>query len=400
LVAKFDPIHPRLLSYRSHYRLYLFLIITIILSLFGFWVYRLSQHPWQEVIQRPSDFIFSLAVLVALGIFYFGWLSSKLYKSVQVFQDKIVFHMGRSFEEALFVDVESVNIVCWSLFYFKMKNGYKHYFSASLERVDYVWEGIKQSRPDLIEDNSYEDFRLKLVQYDHHQKRKEWFFRHKLVDVLNWIVLPLAFMGIAYLIQSQSVMIYRPGFYFFRIFMYSMLIMLMTTFFYSLIFKKFVFDKMVELQKGGSAEKLRDLEFEGMVLQRSKLLQMVTASFIFVLVLKSDANFYSVARLKDDLQHLQVKKGHPILVDNRFNCFDCKYPLRDGDYIVFGKGSIGQLMARGGESVGEVSQDQRGRMIASHQVVEVPAEHVAIKAGNGQAMLFVRIDDIIGKLQK
>jgi hypothetical protein len=399
LTANYEPIHPRVLRYRSHYRVYLFGILSVVLFLFGYWIYRLGHYSWEEVLKKPLDLILSVLVLVGMTVFYFKWLSAKLYKSVQVYPNRIVFSLGKHSEEVLFTEIESITPVCWSLFYLKMHSGVKHYFSSSLERVDYVWEGLRRARPELIEQKQFEEFRLKLVQYDHHQKRKEWFFRHKLVDIFYWVVLPITFMGIAYGIQSQDVMIHRPGFYFFRLSMYSLLVMMLTTFVYSMLFKKLVFDKMVEMQKGGSSEKVRDVEFEGMVLQRSKLLQIVTSCFIFMLLLKGDANFYSIARIKEDVKQFSLKKGSPVLVDNRFNCFGCRYQLRDGDYVVFGKGMIGQLMAKEGESVGEVSQDGRGRMIASHNVVEVPDGHVALKASNGQDMVFVKISDIIGKIQ-
>ena len=156
---------------------------------------------------------------------YFIWKTSKLNRVVQVFEDHVQLHQGREKEVLFYSDIESLHIVCWSLFYVKTKNGIKHYFNSSIERVDYIWEGIYRARPDLIEEKVFEEFRLKLVQYDHHQKRKEWFFRHKLLDVLNWAVLPIFFVFFAYLIQSQSVMIHQQALYFFRLFMYSMLVL-------------------------------------------------------------------------------------------------------------------------------------------------------------------------------
>lgn len=61
---------------------------------------------------------------------------------------------------------------------------------------------------------------------------------------------------------------------------------------------------------------------------------------------------------------------------------------------------VGQVMAKEGELVGEVSQDKTGRMIASTNVQEVPVGHLAVKSSNGKDIIFIRIDDLIGKIQK
>jgi hypothetical protein len=49
--------------------------------------------------------------------------------------------------------------------------------------------------------------------------------------------------------------------------------------------------------------------------------------------------------------------------------------------------------------VGQVSQDAKGRMIASENIQEVPKGHIAVKAAKGKAIVFVKIEDLIGKIQ-
>ncbi len=61
---------------------------------------------------------------------------------------------------------------------------------------------------------------------------------------------------------------------------------------------------------------------------------------------------------------------------------------------------IGQVLAKEGETVALISQDTEGRMIASENVQEVPKGHVAIRAGNGKDIVFVQIDELIGRIQK
>ena len=63
-------------------------------------------------------------------------------------------------------------------------------------------------------------------------------------------------------------------------------------------------------------------------------------------------------------------------------------------------GSIGQIVAREGDPSGEVVQDTKGRTIASVSVQEVPQDHVAVKPANSKEIIFIKIVDIIGKLQK
>ncbi len=367
----------------------------------SFWGFRLTQNSFREIYDEQAFEMFaSAAYFMVFGSFYFGWLKSRLHRSVQVYPTHILVHKGKHVEEVKFAEVESYSSVWGSVFYLKTNDGHKHYFSSSLERVDYIWEGFKNARPDMVSEEDYESFRLKLVQYDHHQKRKEWFFRHKIVDVFNWVILPCSFLMLAYVTQSRDFVIYQQGLYFFRLFMYSLLTLLVTTSIFSLGLKKLIFDKRIKIQMSESGDKLRDLEFEGVILHRSKLFQTITACFIFALVVKSDMNLFSVTKVREDLAHFNLKSGKTILVDNRFNCIDCKHPVKDGDLVLFGRGNIGQVMAKEGDLVGEVSQDSVGRMIASESMQEVPRGYLALKSPNGKDIMFVKVVDLIGKIQK
>lgn len=400
--AKYDSIQPRFLRYRSHYKIFLIILLTLSGLILSFWGHRLTQENWNAVYRDYNyELWVSACYFIVFGSFYAFWLRFRLNRSVQVYVDHILVHnMGKT-EEIKFEDVESVGVVCWSVFYFKMKNGIKHYFSSSLERADYIWEGFYQSRPDLLSKEEFESYRTKLVQYDHHQKRKEWFFRHKLIDVFNWVVMPFAFLGISYFVQTKDIVINQQGMYFFRLFMYSVLVLLITTFIYSIVLKKFVFDKRIKLQMNSEPnDKLRDIEFEGIILHRSKIMQMVTAAFIFSLVLRTEMNLFSLTKIKDDIAGFNLKSGHTLVVDNRYNCINCKYPIKDGDIVVFGKGTVGQIMALEGDMVGQFSQDRTGRIIASESVQDVPNGHVAIKLANQKDLVMVKLDELIGKIQK
>ena len=400
--SKLETIQPRHLRYRSHLKIYLILGLTVGGLILAFWGHRLSLESWRQVYSVYNfEFWGSMAYFALFGSFYFIWLRSRLNRVVQVFDDHICIHGSGKKEEISFNDVESVGMVCWSIFYFKMKNGIKHYFSSDLERVDYIWEEFNRARLGVIEPEKFELFRTKLVQYDHHQKRKDWFFRHKLVDVFNWIVLPIAFLSLTYFIQSRDVVINQQGMYFFRLVMYSVMIMMATTFFFSIILKKFVFDKRVEVQLDSRPQdKLRDIEFEGIVLQRTKMMQMIMASFLFALVIRSEMNLFSLTKIKEDISSFNIKSGHTIVVDNRFNCLKCKFPLHDGDIIVFGRGTLGQIMATEGDMVGKIAHDKKGRIIASENIQEVPKGHIAIKLANQHEIVMVKLSELIGKIQK
>lgn len=400
--AKFDSIQPRFLKYRTHYKIYVVLLLTLSGLILSFWGHQLTQHSFQTVYSTFSyELWISCCYFVTFGCFYFFWLRSRLNRTVQVYPDKICVHYQGKLQELQFSEVESVGVVCWSLFYFKMKDGHKYYFNSSLERVDYIWEGIYAARADLLSEEEFNSFRMKLVQYDHHQKRKDWFFRHKLADVLNWVVLPITFLSVTYFIQARDVVVNQEGMYFFRLFMYAALVLLVTTFTYSIILKRFIFDKRVKVQMDSHPDdKLRDIEFEGIVLHRSKLLQMITAGFFFALIIRTEVNLFSVTKIKEDLTSFNLKSGSTLLVDNRFNCLACKYPVRDGDVVVFGRGTLGQIMATEGDMVGQISADTKGRVIASENIQEVPKGHIAIKLANQKEVLMVRVGDLIGKIQK
>ncbi len=400
--ANFVSVQPRYLRYRSHYKIYLVALLVISGLILSFWGHQLSQARWASVYNEfTNELWLTISYFAAFGLFYILWLKARLNRVVQVYATHLSIHNHHKKEEVLFENVESVGFVWGSIFYFKMKDGVKHYFSSGLERVDYVFEGFNQACPGIIAPNIFEEFRTKLVQYDHHQKRKEWFFRHRTVDVFNWVVMPLAFLTFTFLIQSQEVIIHQQGMYFFRLFMYSVLVMMITTLVFSVVLKKFIFDKRIKMQMHGQPnDKLRNLEFEGIIVHRSKVMQIITASFLFALVMRSEMNFYSLTKTKDDLTSFNLKQGHTLIVDNRYNCLTCKYPLKDGDIVVFGKGTIGQMMASEGDMVGQIAQDKRGRIIASENIQEVPKGHVAIKLANQQEIIMIKLSDLIGKIQK
>lgn len=400
--AHFDSLQPRYLRYRNHYKIYFILMLTVAGLILSFWGLQLTQVGLKSTFQDYNiEFWLSLVYFISFGSFYFLWLRFRINRVVQVFPTHIWVHNHAKKEELNFKEVESVGIVCMSVFYCKMQGGKKHYFSSSLERVDYIWEGLYAARPDLIDHEQFEDFRLKLVQYDHHQKRKEWFFRHKMVDVFNWIVLPASFLALSYFMQTRDIIINQQGMYFFRLFMYSVLVLMVTTFIFSIVLKKFIFDKQVKNRMDvQSDDKLRDIEFEGIILHRSKIMQMVTASFLFALVMRSELNLFSLTKIKEDLSSFNLKSGNTLVVDNRYNCLTCKYPIKDGDIVVFGRGTIGQVMAAEGDMVGKISEDKRGRIIASENIQEVPRGHIAIKLANQQEIVMVKIGELIGRVQK
>src|SRR5690606_16919081 len=101
--------------------------------------------------------------------------------------------------------------------------------------------------------------------------------------------------------------------------------------------------------------------------------------------------------VKEDIAYQSgIKKGSTVVIDNRYNCISCKYEVCAGDYIVFNRGYIGQVMVKQGEMVGLISQDQRGRMIASENVQEVPEGHIAVRSSNGKDIIFVQLSELIG----
>ncbi len=396
---KFDQLEPRILRYRNHHKGYLFSLFFFFWLFGSFCFMKIRSDRAVEVLEvYRFELGLSGLLILAMFLFYYFWFRPKWDRKVQVYPDRLRIQTSRYSHEIVFSEIDKIHLVFLSFFCIKMKSGNQFFFSSSLERVDYIWDGIYACCPHLIPPEVYKDFRIKLVQYDHHQKRKEWFFKHKMIDVVNWVIMPALLLIFAFLIQTHHIQVHNHGVYFFRLFMYVLLVLISTGFFYSQILKKFVFDKQIKLDIDSNS-KLRDLELEGMIIQRSKVFQMVTATFIFGLLIKYDLNFYTITKVKQNIVSFKVEKGSSALVDNRYNCTGCTYQIHDGDFIVFGKGYIGQVLAREGDFVGQVATDKKGRNVASENVHEVPRGHLAVKAANGKDIIFVKIDDLIGKIQ-
>lgn len=388
---------PRPLLYRSHYRWYA-VVMAVAWGACLIAMMALSLVDYKEYFDEVAFFASFSIMLPAL---YLVWLHPKLTRTMQVFTDGIKITSAKEVFDIKFDNLESISCPFGSVVKFKMKDGLKWSFDSSLERLDYLWEAVWRSRPELVGNSSiYEEFRLKIVQYDHHEKRKEWFFRHRLIDILNWVVLPAVILGVGYKVQSADIVLHSTGLYFFRLGMFVLLATIISAFFFSVIFKKFVFDKKLEENIGTDRSKRRDIGHENIIIQRAKSLQLITCSVIMFGVLHAELNLYSVTRLREGAQAFNLKPGKTLVVDNRFNCLDCKHSLKEGDLIVFGKGSVGKILAVAGDVIAKTTDSKAGRTIASETVISVPENHLALQIGpEGREIVFVKIDDLVGKLK-
>lgn len=391
---------PRILPYRFYYKWYAVALALVWLLCLGITTMLLLHAPAPAAATDSAELSSFGSLLLAIPALYFWWLHPKLTRQVQVFPDRIRVSRGAKVWDIHFRDIKHVSRPFASFIKLELTSGKSWWFSAALERIDYLWEGIGRDRPELVVSaDEFEKFRLRLVQFDHHEKRKEWFFRHRFLDVVNWVVLPAVVIVLGYQYQHQEVVIHSKGLYFFRLTMFALFVTISCAFLWSVLMKKLVFDRLVEAQME-SGSKLRDLRREDQILQRSKFLQIVTSAFVLTLIIRSDFNLYSVTKMKQGSQAYSLKTGTTVIVDHRYNCVQCKHALREGDLILFGRGTIGQVLAAPGEVIAQTQPASEGRSIASETVTEIPAGHIALKTGaEGKDVVLVPISDLVGKLK-
>ncbi len=337
--------------------------------------------------------------IVLLPALYLWWLHPKLTRTIQVFPHSIKISNHKYSWDIDYNQIERISTPFLSFICLKMRDGQTWWLSASIERIEYIWEGLSKACPEQMNGfEQFESFRIKLVQYDHHEKRKEWFFRHRVLDFVNWIVLPSVVMFIAFKVQTSEVYIYSKPLYFFRLVMYALFTTIMSAFAWSIIMKVFVFDRqVVENLKDG--KKVRDVSKEDFILQRSKFLQLITCAALMTLMIKMDLNLFSITKLKASVEQFNLRAGQTLVVDTRFNCVQCRHALSEGDLILFGKGTVAQIMALPGEVIAQTQANSLGRSIASDTITTVPEGHVALKTGKGHEMVIVKISDLVGKLK-
>lgn len=441
---KFESLPPRKLRYRTNAKMYGFIFVILNLILFLYWLGLVepSNSPFDSTTGEYSSWdipvFLTLIFYIASTLFYYFFIHAKLKKSLQVYNDHILLSDYNGSVEVYFELIETVQHICWSIFCVRMKNGQKFYFHSRYERIDYIWEGIYRHRPELFEKSFYEEVRIKLVQYDHYQKRKEWFFQHKMIDLFNWVTLPLVFIVLAYLVQSRSFEINHEFVYFFRLYLYSLLTLIVTSFVFSLFLKKFIFDRKVKEEISVNQNKSRDVDQEHVIVERVKIFQLVTSSFLFFIIIQSNLNMFSILRVKNHLSKLDIKKGETLIIDNRYNCFDCRYRVQEGDLLVFGHGLIGELVAIEEDIVGEIIYEPKAsrsiasipdealeevqnegeenqekkevsleagyssQMLRHEKIYKVPKGHVAMKSmSQGKwEIIFVKKTDLIGRVKK
>lgn len=388
---------PRPLLYRSHYKWYAVLLAVA----WGSCLIAMITLGVMDYKEYFDEVAFFASFSIMLPTLYLVWLHPKLTRTMQVFTDGVRINSSAEVFDIKFDNLESITLPFGSIVKFKMKDGINWSFDSSLERLDYLWEAVWRSRPELVgNSDKYEAFRLKIVQNDHHEKRKEWFFRHRLIDLLNWIVLPAVILSLGYKVQSADIVVHSVGLYFFRLSMFILLATISSAFLYSLIFKKFIFDKKLEENIGSDRSKRRDVNHENIIIQRAKSLQLITCSVIMFSILHTELNLFSVTRLRDGAKVFNLKPGSTVVVDNRFNCLNCKHSIKEGDLIVFGRGSVGKILALSGDVIAKTTENSAGRTIASETVVSVPKNHLALQVGaEGREIVFIKIEDLVGKLK-
>ena len=238
------------------------------------------------------------------------------------------------------------------------------------------------------------------MQADHHQKRKEWFFQNKMLDIVNWCVLPIFLLLLGYTLQSHEIQINFSALYFFRLSMYLVLAIILTNFIFSLSLKKLIFDRKLATQLEHYGEKQRDIKHEERIIEQTKYIQMVLVSVLFFGIILSDLNFYSLTKIKKDQFSFGLEKGSTLVVDNRFNCSDCRFSIQEGDIVVFGKGYLGKVLAVQGETIAFTQEDGIGRSIASETMQEVPKGSVAIKTNEAEnQIVIVEMHELIGRVK-
>src|SRR5690606_34015302 len=164
--------------------------------------------------------------------------------------------------------------------------------------------------------------------------------------------------------------------------------------------KKLVFDKKVEDQlEVAPMDKLRDLEYENVIIQRTKLIQSISVAILFGFIIKTDFNMFTLTKIRGDFSSFNISEGKTLVVDNRYNCAQCKFSLQEGDMVVFSKGQLGQILASAGDLVGQVSKSPEGRSIASESVSIIPEGHVALRLPNTDDIVIVKETELVGKLQ-
>jgi hypothetical protein len=162
--------------------------------------------------------------------------------------------------------------------------------------------------------------------------------------------------------------------------------------------KVFVFDKQV-VENLKDEIKIRDVSKEDFILQRSKFFQFITCATLMAFMIKMDLNLFSITKLKASIEQFNLRAGQTLVVDTRYNCVQCAHSIVEGDLILFGKGSVAQILALPGEVIAQTQANSLGRSIASDTITTVPQGHVALKTGKGQEMVIIKISDLIGKLK-
>ncbi len=319
---------------------------------------------------------------------YWFLLRPMMRAEIRVLDDRISIQLGKKTREIPYADIVKIT---WKLkrwaggwFTLSMNSGKKHRFTVVLERSEYLIEGIRQARADILTREQFEKLRLDLVLIDHGFARMYARMRGKGSWILTQFVLLAIFVGtwVVYRAQKGDLVVHALDSYLLR----TVVLLSVAAFVVRMSSVSatgaIVGTRLRKRLTAAVPDKRRDIAFERKVGLIAIPVELAAfASLVFV-VCAYDLNAVGRYTPAGPFTHFNLQAFDPLWVDARYNCLGCRYPIEKGDVVLiqapWGNWPAG-VVGLPGERLSVNRKNAKGFFLATAGEEEVLPGQVAVQ---------------------
>jgi hypothetical protein len=274
-------------------------------------------------------------------------------------------------------------------------------FNIMLERADYLLERIIRVRPELMPREDYLKLRTKFILVDQGMGRYSEFFKppYLVWTIFHLIIIPtFALLMIYYKHSAEEILIHSIPKYFFEMSWQIMVIMI----FLQLPFISFLNwllnkESRKRIDVNGE-DKIRNTTYEVSIYRKIFPAYLTALMICLGLYGSSDFNLdYSIVN-DEKVPGLKFQKDY--VVNQKYNCTDCRFQLHRHDFIAFNHWSVAEIIALPGEDVEIKKYSFKNRTVASNGITKVPSGKIAVRGDQGKSVFLVDLKDVNGKIMK
>ncbi|MEK6624077.1 MAG: hypothetical protein AABY86_03855 [Bdellovibrionota bacterium] len=419
---------PRMLEVRSHFRglgmmivtaIILFALLFLLASSYYFYQTYALALPDPKSLMKISIsvenafhcLIYSGLFLIILAISYWVLFKDVMGATFQASQNYFIIFRPKNEIKIFFQEI--VSLSCGEFgplctFKIKCNNGKVYRLSTMIERAEYIIEAILRFNAKLLSWEEFVTFRNKLVVSDHRLARFEesYYGRYSWIAFFHLAFLPTIFLSYLYIQQAHSMTIHSVIGHV----LIGLKLIVITNIglwgVYQFVLKRIIDKKDFEQLQHNMRDKKRNMSYESKLYKGAYACTISICLLFYSAIYCFDLNRYEFIMALENFENYGQFAGTIHLVDTRYNCQGCNFPLKHGDIVVIlHPDRAGKYLAKMAGFEGEVVKlnyvpnDQQGRALASIEERKLGKHELAAITGKSAEYLSpLSEDQIHGKV--